>query len=65
MIKSPEYKVVSVELDAQNVKGDAVLLDKLIAKMVANGWTFESLTTPTHTYAFVVFARPSQAKEPA
>lgn len=64
MKRAPEHKVVAIKLDARDVAGDAVLVENLMAKMVADGWDFISLATPTGQTALVVFSRPGRAGAP-
>jgi len=53
-----EHDVVPMRLDARDNAGDARLVERLIAKMATNGWTFVSLAAPTAQTALVVFSRP-------
>ncbi len=52
-----EHKTVPLKLNAKNNEGDAALVDELVAKMVADGWAFVSLASPTAQTALVVFSR--------
>lgn len=60
MKRIPDVKVVTLALNARTVEGDAVLVERLVARMAGDGWAFASLATPSVYRALVAFTRPAK-----
>jgi len=63
MKRTPDIKVVALDLDAQTVCGDAVLVENLVKKMAKDNWSFVSLAAPSSRTSLVVFSRPSKKSQ--
>lgn len=58
MKRIPDVRVVALRLNAEDVEGDAALVEELVARMATDGWAFMSLAAPTCATALVAFTRP-------